>query len=277
MPDDPIDTLITVAGLPGLPLVADGAPTLARHLGAMLGLIARRPDLELNVGDAAAYVDAIAALATLPSAAATRREIDGVEHWRDEDGRWVPVTLIRTAKQLEDGLVRIIATGALSLSLSLSRFKTMSFAEALGLIELIASKHNVTLTGKRGDIYLYSHDREWMVSVTGQDKVTFDPSIAIAQQMLSEWLSAEDASADLKAIVAQAFALDEQKRLRVQEILRLRRYDVQHPKWKAAMDVIAQSMETIGKREYLRVHRRNAAGGYVLVPLDLASVERSAT
>lgn len=264
-----------VSALPDIPPLPPGAPTLARHLARWLEYARNTCQCPIGDADEAAYAEAVAVLAALPIAERQSADIGGAVHWRDEDGRWVPESLIHIAKQLEDDVVRTIATAALCLSESLSRFKSLSFAEAQALLGQLAADHGVILGGKRGDVYLYSFDRGLRVSVTSQDRVTFGPTIEIAKQLLNEWLQEEEASAELKAIVASAFALDEQKRLRVSEILRLRRYQVGHPKWVQAMAVIAQSMEPMGKREYLRCHIRDKSGVYTMVPLDLSAVKVS--
>ena len=261
---------------PGLPMLPKGVPTLARHLDWALRFITERCQCQLTHADTLHLGNAVAALEALPKVPSATRRIGDTDYMTDEAGRLEPISLVKAPKLLEDDLVRRIAQGAISVNHSLGRFKTMSFWEAQSLLDTLAAEHNVTPSSRRGDIYLYSYDRKWKVSVTSQENITFGPTIEVAKQLLIEWLDDEQASPELKSTITDAFQINDQKRLRVGEILRLRGRNNPHPKWQAAMRVISEAMETIGSREYLRVYRRDAGGTYRLLALDLSSVERAA-
>ena len=264
-----IDTIdqaaIDLARIPKLPA---GAPTLARHLHWALDYIAAG-GLAPEAGNP--FEDALDALAALPSVPDAREVHGDKVFWREEDGRLTPEHLVKPEKLLEDAFVRTVAGGALAISASLSRFKALSFSEAQAVIDTIASGYGVTMGGKAGNTGFFTHDRAFKVQIQVQERVTVGPTIEVAKAALNDYLAEAEASDEVKAIINSAFGLDDQGRVRVAELVRLKRLNIAHAKWRAAMAAIDDAMETAGKAIYLRVYRRNGQGKYDLIPLDLAS------
>lgn len=256
--------LATLADLP------PGAPTLARHLHAMLGIIDGL-DLILSPDDQVQTDAARSWLAALPNVAVPTETVGDRVMWREEDGRLTPEHLVKPAKMLEDLFVRTVANGALAISGSLTRFKALSFAEAQALIDTLGRDYGVEMGGKAGNVSFYSFDRAFKVQITAQEQVVVGPTIEIAKTALAQWLGEVEAADEVKALVNSAFGLDDQGRVRVAELVRLKRLPIAHPKWQAAMAAIDEAMEVAGKAVYLRVYRRRADGRYDLIPLDLAS------
>ncbi len=251
-----------------IPPLQPGTPTLAKHLRWALDLIVAA-DLALEAGHP--FWDALDALKALPTVPDAREIIGDKAFWREEDGRLTPEKLVKPHKLLEDAFVRTVAGGALSINATLSRFKAMSFAEAQALIDTVASDYGVQMGGKGGNVSFFTHDRSFKVEIQVQERITVGLTIEAAKAALNEYLAEAEASDEVKAIIASAFGIGDQAGVRVAELVRLRRLNITHPRWLAAMKAIDDAMETAGKAIYLRVKRRNAEGKYDLIPLHLAN------
>jgi hypothetical protein len=258
-----------------VPPIGTGAPSLAKALHQTASLIA---DLQ-NAGDICLADDAraqirhaIDLLKAIPMVPPATETVGDKTYWRDETGALLPANLVKSARLLEDGLVRTIAAGALAINASIARFKSLSFAEAQAMLATLAQDYNVTLGGKAGNVSFYSHDRAWKVQITVQERIGVNAGIEVAKALFNEWLKEADASDEVKAVVMGAFGLDDQGRVRVAELVRLRRFAIEHPKWRAGMQAIEEALERLDSKPYLRVYRRRDDGSYEHIALDLASV-----
>ncbi|NYZ17034.1 DUF3164 family protein [Azospirillum sp. RWY-5-1] len=256
--------------LPPVPGVPPGAPTLARHLAACLGILAELPNF-LGADGRAVYAAAADALARLPSVPRAARLIDGVEHWQTENGSWIPRSVIHDTVALYDDYARTVATAALHLSGQLARFKATSMAEGQALVELVGQNYGVKVGGEAGNVSFFSYDRQYKVTIARADRIAFGPEIAAAKELLERWVAEEEGSPVLKAVINRAFGLDDAGRIRAAEVFRLCTFDVPGETWAQAMKAIRDAVQIVGKAEYMRVYRRNTAGKYELIPLDLAN------
>ncbi len=273
-------TLFDTPEPPPLAPLPEGAPTFARHLHMILSLIEDNAlmralmvdgDCLLTEAGRVAVAEAKAAVAALPSAPPPTKEIDEEVCWRTEDGVWQPERLIKDAKLLEDAFVRTVVNGALATRKTLARLKAITLSESEALLALLAAQHGVELGGKGGNVSYYTFDRSHRVQVSRQERLTVNATIEVARQALSEWLHESEASAEVKALIEAAFGIGDQGTVRINELIRLRRLKITHPKWKAAMAAIDEAIETAGKAIYLRIYERQPDGRYALIPLDLAS------
>ncbi len=266
-----------MADLPSIPALPTGAPTLAKQLKYWMEIAHRNwvhlPSCEAEEAAemSAMMVTGIAALTNVQAVPPPTVELEGKTYWREPEGSLVPASLVKPAKLLEDDFVRTVVSGALSVSGSISRFKSLSFCEAQALLDTLAQDYGAKMGGVKGNVSFYSFDREWLVEIRVQERIAVNVGIEIAKSLLNEWLSEAEASDEVKAVINRVFALDDQGRVRVAELVRLRGYEIRHPKWTAALRAINEAMETVGKTEYLSVKRRNGKGRYDRIPLDLPS------
>ncbi|MGA1856949.1 DUF3164 family protein [Azospirillum sp. 11R-A] len=266
--------IATIPTVPTLPALPDGSPTLARHLHAVLSIVQRHAPLvaPLSTDELAAVEAARSVLSALPSAVPSCIFLEGKTYWRDEDGGLMPEGVIKPYRFLEDAYVRTVATAALATNGTLERLKALSFSEAQALIDTLAGVHGVKAGGKAGNVSFHSYDRAWKVQISVQERLAVNANIETAKSALNEWLKEADAGDEVRALVNAAFGLGDQDGVRVAELVRLKRLKIDHPMWKAAMAAIDDALDTAGKAQYLRVYRRDPAGKYVQIPLDLASV-----
>ncbi len=87
---------------------------------------------------------------------------------------------------------------------------------------------------------------------------------------MHEW-SAE-ARPELRSLIDNAFRVDKEGNLSTARILSLRRVDIQDERWTQAMQAIADSVQVVGSKDYIRFYERDEQGKYQPISLDMAGV-----
>lgn len=191
---------------------------------------------------------------------------------RNERGGFDPVETIQEAVKLEDDLVRVIVEGALAINASIAQFKGLSFVEGDAFLSVLLQDYNIQRAGPAGNVTLHTYDRGYRVKFSVQERITFTAGVKVAQELFNRFLDQRDSDPLLRSLIADVFALDDQNKLRVSEVLRLRRKVIDDPMWRDAMQALNEAMIDAGSTRYMRVYKRgDGPGGYQAITLDLAS------
>ena len=155
------------------------------------------------------------------------------------------------------------------------RFKRRAYSEMAAFMEIAANDHGVTFNGKKGNRQFTSFDHNLMVKVQISDQLTCDEKLMIAKEiidsLLKEWT--DRGRDEIKILVNDAFAVDQQGKVNIRKILTLRRHAIKDPKWLEAMDLISESLQVSGSKSYFRVYERTGPEGkYINIPLDFAAL-----
>lgn len=192
----------------------------------------------------------------------------------DAKGGLVPVELIRPQVQLEDETVRRIMGFALALSDQISRFKGHTVSDLGEFDALLAQEYDLRKGGPKGNRSYKTHDGLFEVEVRVQDQIEFGPELQIAKTLVDECLNewAENARAEIRAIVTRAFNTDKEGQINRSEIFMLLRLDIDDPRWKRAMQAIRDAMRITGSKSYIRFWMRDSHDApRRAVTIDLAS------
>ncbi|WP_296029169.1 DUF3164 family protein [uncultured Alcanivorax sp.] len=198
-------------------------------------------------------------------------------YMKNAQGHLVPENLVEEVDLVRDDLVRnLVAKGKL-LHGDIKKYRSDAMSEVKDFIILAASKYDVTLGGKKGNVSLVSYDGTRMVKVQVASLIRFDERIQAAEQLVNEcneeWTNHPGVPDELKVVAANAFAQNAQGQLSVTKILNLLRWKITHAKWLKAMDIIRDSMQVIGSAEYIRIYERdNPEGQWKAIPLDIAKL-----
>lgn len=192
--------------------------------------------------------------------------IDAKEHL-------IPISMVSEIDRERDALVRDISRIAQGMSQELSNVKRSIMGDIQAFVELSAEKYDKRLGGKKGNVTLHSFDGRFKVIFSVQDYTVFDERLQIAKEMIDECLREWSAGSrpEIQAIVSDAFQVDRKGKFNKDRILGLRRLDIKDPKWKKAMEAVADSLQVLDSKEYVRVYRRKDDGSYEQIPLDIAS------
>jgi hypothetical protein len=254
------------------PQIPPGAPTLARHVQALLGLILSPDPAATDIDSSGVINGAVSALAALPRFDANMRNIDGITHYKDREGGWRPESSIKPEHLLQDELARKVYGGAVSVNASMSRFKSHTLSEIQAYLDLLAEKYGAKKVAlEDGVAPIRSLDGRYEISVTPARKAVATPEVSAAKSLLDDWLSETSAGEPLAGIIRDAFGLGEGGALRVSELLRLQRRNVDHPKWIEAMDLLRRGMEVVCDGIAIRCYEIRD-GEKVMIPLRMSRV-----
>lgn len=194
---------------------------------------------------------------------------------RDHRDRLIPEAQVKPIDQLRDDLVRNLVERAIALHEQIARAKGEFFTEIAAFLELSAEQYGAVRGGEKGNVTLRSYDGSLMVVRAIAETIRFDERLQTAQQLieqcLDDWTS--DSRSELRTIVQAAFAVDQSNSLRVQQVLALRRFNIEDERWQRAMAAISDSMQVIGSKAYVRFYTRmGKTDRYAQIPLDIAAV-----
>lgn len=193
----------------------------------------------------------------------------------DSQGRLVPKGLVADVDKLRDEVVREVVGSAAHVRDKLNAFRDQAMDKIDAFVSLSAEEHGVKLGGRKGNLQLRSYDGCLMVEIAVSPKVTFSEKLRVAKELIDEYITeATEGSPDgLKAIVYDAFDVDNEGRLNTRRILSLRRIKINDDRWLRAMEAISEAITVKGSKEYLRIYTRpNPRAKFQMMPLSLAAV-----
>ena len=185
---------------------------------------------------------------------------------KDAKGRLIPEESIKPIDLARDELVQELAAKALELNRALAQFKAAAFGDVETFVQLSAEEYGVSLV---------SFDGKFKIQRAVQDRITLDERIEAAKTLIYECLDewTDDSRKEIKTIIKDVFRTDKEGKLRVGEILSLRRYDFDDPRWIKAMDILADALRVIGTTSYVRFYQRvGDSDRYRPISLTLAEV-----
>lgn len=193
----------------------------------------------------------------------------------DHEGRLIPEANIRPIDLERDALVRDLVKKFQQQGEALRQLKQATLANIAAFVELSAERYDVALGGHKGNVTLTSFDGEFKVVRQVSDNLVFDEGLqaakALIDQCIQTWMT-DGVNRNLAVLVQDAFQVNKQGRINTGRVLGLRRHAIDDPVWKRAMDAISESVKTSSTSTYVRCYRRNGAGEYEPIALDLAGV-----
>ena len=199
---------------------------------------------------------------------------DFSQYRQDAKGNMVPLANIKEIDLLRDELVQEIVGKARAVQESIAEFKRGAMDDIAAFAQLSADRYDVKLGGKKGNISLHSFDGAYRVNLAMQDSLVFDEGLLAAKALIDECINewTEGSRTELKTLINAAFAVDKEGNLSTARVLGLRRLDIKDPKWRTAMDALSDSLQVHTSKPFVRVYRRDEAGEYQLLNLDVAKV-----
>ncbi|MCX5466522.1 MULTISPECIES: DUF3164 family protein [Acinetobacter] len=193
---------------------------------------------------------------------------------QDSKGRLVPEDTIKPIDLVRDESVIDLIGQAKQAQEHLKKFKAIAFAEITAFIDLSLKQFDVHIGGNKGNITLYSFDGKYKIIRQIQDTIRFDERLQAAKILIDECIQSwsVDSNNYLKALILEAFQVDKEGKISTGRVLGLRRHDFDDPKWLKAMDAIAESINIVDSKRYVRFYERDSEGKYQAISLDFANV-----
>jgi len=195
--------------------------------------------------------------------------------YTDPTGQHVPAKYVPAYDKLRDQIARRIAKSWQDEQVRLAKIKTDTMADIEKLVAAAAKEAGVSLGGEKGNLQFRSFDGSITIQNDRQYRTEFDERLQFAQQLINEAIAelTDGSNADLAEIARKAFQPRRTGNLDMQRIRDLRTYNVTHPKWKQACEIIADCERTVAYRDYIRVAVRLAPDAKPQpITLDIASL-----
>ena len=197
------------------------------------------------------------------------------KYYTDPAGETVPAQYVKPYDKKRDRIANRIAKDWQDMQKKLAALKEKTMTNIEALQEAAASAADVPeLGGKKGNLQFRSFDGSVTVSLSRHLCTEFDERLPLAQQLIMEAvheMAADVKNADLVEIATKAFQPRRSGNLDMQRIRDLRTYNVKHPKWRKACDIISDCERAIGHREYISVTvRSNPDENPKAIILDIA-------
>ena len=196
------------------------------------------------------------------------------QYRQDAKGNLVPLTNIKEIDLLRDELVMEIAGKAHKVQQQMTAFKADSMADIAAFVQLSADRYDVAVGGKKGNVTLHSFDGAYRVNLSMQDTLVFDEGLLAAKALIDECINEWTASSrtELKTLINAAFDVDKEGNISTARVLGLRRLEIKDEKWQRAMEALSDSLQVHTSKQFVRVYKRDEAGDYQLLSLDIAKV-----
>jgi hypothetical protein len=196
--------------------------------------------------------------------------------YTDPKGQAVPAQYVKAYDKLRDAVATKIAKLWSDEQARLVKVKAETGALIEKLQAAAAEETGVSLGGEKGNVQFRSFDGNITVASDRQYRTEFDERLRFAQQLINEAiaeLTEKTESADLAEIARRAFEPRKSGNLDMQRIRDLRKYNVKHPKWGQACEIIAECERVVGHRDYIRVTVRTAPDATpAAIVLDIAAL-----
>lgn len=192
----------------------------------------------------------------------------------DANEHLVPIKTIKQIDLDRNKLVIDVVKKAKKIRDPLAEFKKQTSQRIEDFIKHSAAQYDAKVGGNKGNVSLYSFDGKYKLMRTFSDLLQFDEQIQVAKALIDECLItwSKGSNVNIKAIVLKAFKTDKQGNLSIQRVLELKTHNFKDEKWVQAMKAIDNSMHMVGRKSYLRIYERNAAGAYQPIALDIAAI-----
>ncbi|QEY23538.1 DUF3164 family protein [Neisseria animalis] len=199
---------------------------------------------------------------------------DLTQYRQDAKGNLIPLANIKETDLLRDELVMEIVGKAQAVQENIADFKRQAMDDIAAFAQLSADRYDVKLGGKKGNISLHSFDGQYRVNLAIQDTLVFDEGLLAAKALIDECINewTEGSRSELKTLINAAFQVDKEGNLSTARVLGLRRLEIKDRKWQTAMEALSDSLQVHTSKPFVRVYKRDAAGAYQLMNLDIAKV-----
>lgn len=199
--------------------------------------------------------------------------LDG--YMQDSTGRLWPVSKIAPIDLARDQLVGEIIERAKQLNESIAQFKAATFGDIAAFISLSAEQYGVKIGGQKGNVTLMSFDGRYKLQRAIAEHISFDERLQAAKALIDECITdwSQGSRDEIKVLVNDAFQVDKEGNINTGRVLGLRRMKIDDARWARAMTAIAEAVQVVGSKSYIRVYERvGDSGEYKAISLDVAGV-----
>lgn len=199
---------------------------------------------------------------------------DTSRYRKDHRGAYIPVEQIREIDLARDELVNEKAAKIEATQAIIAALKDELMGDIAAFVQLSAERYGAKIGGDKGNITLMSFDGTYKLKRQTSESIGFDEGLRAAKNLIDECLEewSRNSPSPLRAIVEQAFDINQEGRINTNAILSLRRHNIDDARWQRAMQAISDSLQVQDSKAYVRLYKRDSTGKYVAVPLDMSAL-----
>jgi hypothetical protein len=197
--------------------------------------------------------------------------------WIDKKGDAVHEGNVKATEKIKDELVEKLISKACNARDTIFEFKANAFGEVEDYYNLLLQEFGVDekRNSKKGNLTIENFSGTAKIAISVADRIAFDEKLGIAKIKIDEYLHeiTKDANADIQTLITKAFEVDKKGDVNAKKILSLKSYEITHPLWIEAIEIISQATEVVSSKSYIRFYtRENIDEEYKQIPLDIAGV-----
>lgn len=196
--------------------------------------------------------------------------------WIAKNGDTIHPERVNIEDKLKDEMIESILAKATVTTEVIKKFKDAAYDEVDAYFGLLLDKYGVENKKSTKGYTLENFSGTAKIQVSTADNIVFDEKLQIAKKKIDECITEilkDVNSIDGQQLINNAFEVDKKGEVNPRKILALRSYNITHPKWTEAMEIIAESIEIVSTKEYIRFYTRdNIKESYKQVTLDIAGV-----
>ncbi len=203
------------------------------------------------------------------------KEIKVNEYMEDAQGRLVHKDKVMEIDKIRDGLVRDLVARAKDVQEGMAEFKQNALSEVNAFVDLSAKEYDAHIGGKKGNLTLLSYDGRLKAQVQIQENLVFDERLQVAKSLIDECLNkwVENSTSEIKTIINDAFAVNQEGKIDIKRILGLRKLDIKDELWQKAMAAISDSLTVAGRKSHFRLYERTGPeDAWQNISLDFAAL-----
>lgn len=178
---------------------------------------------------------------------------------------------IHESDLLEHDMVLSISCIWERLSATIDRFKQHNFEDVTVFADLLYEKYQAKRGGKEGGMSFTTFDKKFKLVISIQKVLDLGPEILVAKAKMLEAVEQTGGDSDFKALVTAAYSMTDGK-VSVAKILSLRSIKIANALWNEALAIAIDAIEVISKKKQIRLYKKNDAGKYISIPLDIAAI-----
>lgn len=195
-------------------------------------------------------------------------------YMKNRVGHLVPIESVKEIDLARDEFVKGIIGKAQAASAQLKTFKKLVADDMQAFFELSAEKYDADVGQSKGFLELLSYDGKYKLVREFSERLDTNERVQVARTLildcLREWT--EVAGPEIRTIVEKKLQANKKGKINIKEYFSLRSLEIDHPKWKQAMEAVNDSVIVVGTCTYYRMYERDDEGKYKQISLDFSGV-----
>lgn len=181
----------------------------------------------------------------------------------DDKGRLVPESMVKPLDMLRHQTALEMMELIDDTHAKLRKVKRQLFEMLEAYVETAMEEYEADPKSGKGYVAITTFDGRIKIERSPYKGFTLTEELKAAKALIDEYLNEKtaDVSPELKAIIDDIFEVGETGRPNVKEVMRLRRYNIDDPRWHKAMRAINDALKVVYSNEYIRGYRRDDETG----------------